>query len=89
MFSGLMEELCLEDSQRAKQLLLEITELYINLSRSGAGKNPVFLELSNSKMPAVSCGIITLMSHKNKTILQKKEVFCVPSVKSICISITF
>lgn len=71
-----MQEFCLEDSQRAKQLLLEIIELYINLSRSGTGKTPIFLELSNSKMPAVSRGINTLKSRNNKTILQEKNILC-------------
>jgi len=71
-----MQELCLEDSHKAKQLLSEIIELDINLSRFGTGKTLIFLELNNSKMPAVSRGIITLMSHNNKTIVQKKSILC-------------
>lgn len=46
MFSGLMLEICLEDSQSTEQLLLETIELYNNLCWSGPEKIPIFLELS-------------------------------------------
>lgn len=46
MFSGLILEICLEDSQSTKQLLLETIKLYKSLCWFGPGKFPIFLELS-------------------------------------------
>lgn len=47
MFSGLILEIWLKDSQSTKQLLLETIELFNNLF--GPGKIPIFLKLSQQQ----------------------------------------
>lgn len=55
--SGLILGICLEDSQSAKQLLLETIKLYNNLVLVWSSENPYLL--ANGKMPIVSWGITT------------------------------